>query len=176
VRENTDFIDYLNNILKKNSTIETKNEKEDIDLEPVEKLTIFDRFLKMVSHVIDVFEKQPVTENNGNNQVEIRYPKFLPKYKLINLQFRDQHFRETFMIQILILFQSLRQPINIMQKKYFRIPDKKELSKLKSRINKLLTGADETEHSSHKHNKHISKENIKNTQSKFLNINFQILL
>ena len=124
----------------------------------------------MVSHVLDVFERQPVKESSESNLIEKRYPKFLSKYKLINLQFRDIHFRETFMIQILILFQSLKQPINIVQKKYFRIPDKKELAKIKSRINKLLENGSEINHKDHRKSRddesQKSREEIKRKESK----------
>lgn len=93
----------------------------------------------MVNRVLDVFEKQPVTENSEERQIEKKYPKFLSKYKLINLQFNDFHFRETFMIQILILFQSLKQPINIIQTKYFKILNKKAVARTKARLYKILT-------------------------------------
>jgi hypothetical protein len=97
------------------------------------------KFMEMIRHVLDVFEKQPIPESSDWNKIEKRYPKFLSKYKLINLQFNDMHFRETFMIQLLVLFQSLKQPINIMQKKYFKVPDRKEMAKIRSKINKILT-------------------------------------
>ena len=100
---------------------------------------MMEKFMEMIKHVLNVFEKHPVSESSDWNKVEIRYPKFLSKYKLINLQFNDLHFRETFMIQILVLFQSLKQPINIMQKKYFKVPDRKEIAKIRSRIHKILT-------------------------------------
>jgi hypothetical protein len=100
---------------------------------------MMDKFIEMIKHVLDVFEKQPISESSDWNKIEKRYPKFLSKYKLINLQFNDLHFRETFMIQILILFRSLKQPINIMQKKYFKVSDRKEIAKIRSRIQKILT-------------------------------------
>lgn len=119
---------------------ENSKEEEKEGPESIRRATIYDRFLKMVNHVLDVFDNNPVSDNLESNKIEKRYPKFLSKYKLINLQFRDLHFRETFMIQILILLQSFRMPINVMQKKYFRVPDKKELQRVKSRINGLITG------------------------------------
>lgn len=109
---------------------------------------IFTRFTDMINVVLDVFEKQPIVESSKGDEIEKKYPKFLSKYKLINLQFNDFHFRESFMIQVLILLQSLRQPINIIQKKYFKIPDKKLYSKLRNRIYKILindTGSEKLE-------------------------------
>lgn len=88
----------------------------------------------MIEKVLDIFEKNPLCENNESDLIEKKYPKYLAKYKLINLQFNDFQFRETFMIQILILFQSLRQPINEKQTKFFKIPSKKRLNKIKNRI------------------------------------------
>ena len=88
----------------------------------------------MIENVLDIFEKNPIWENNESDLIEKKYPKYLAKYKLINLQFNDFQFRETFMIQILILFQSLKQPINEKQTKFFKIPAKKRLNKIKNRI------------------------------------------
>lgn len=101
-------------------------------------MTLFERFLKMINHILDVFEKQPVVESSEDCAIERKYPKYLARYKLINLQFNDIQFRQTFMVQILILFQSLRQPINIIQNKYFANYDKKKMNKTRSRVHKIL--------------------------------------
>jgi hypothetical protein len=114
----------------------------------------------MVNRVLDVFEKQPVTENSEERQIEKKYPKFLSKYKLINLQFNDFHFRETFMIQILILFQSLKQPINIIQTKYFKILNKKAVARTKARLYKILTNEAELD----AQNKKIKSEEDKDSE------------
>jgi THO complex subunit 1 transcription elongation factor len=112
----------------------------------------------MIEKVLDIFEKNPLCENNETDLIEKKYPKYLAKYKLINLQFNDFQFRETFMIQILILFQSLRQPINEKQTKFFKIPSKKKLNKIKNRILQIFNNISPQE-SKEKHEKEDCEHN-----------------
>jgi len=100
---------------------------------------IYDRLLKTINIILNEFEKQPVMENWDKNEICKKYPKFLSRFKLINLQFHDFHFRQTFMVQVLILFQSLKQPINKIQKSVFVISDKKKINKIRSKIYKILS-------------------------------------
>jgi hypothetical protein len=102
--------------------------------------SILSRFLMMIHKVLDIFEDQPLSETPDSYKIETKYPKYIPEYKLINLQFNDFQFRQTFMAQILILLQSLRQPVNVLQTKYFKISDTKPLLKTKTRIYSLLSG------------------------------------
>lgn len=108
----------------------------------------------MILKILELFQKNPIENSKECEQVEKNYSKYLskydrlcrrrislsyrPKYKLINLQFNDFQFRETFMIQILILFQSLKQPINPTQKETFKLLHKSKMSLIKKKIHQLL--------------------------------------
>ena len=105
----------------------------------VENMSIFQRFMKMVTKVLDVFKNQPLFESPDSYKIETKYPKYIPEYSLIHLQFNDFQFRQTLMTQILILMQSLQNPVNMSQTKCFKIHDAKSLQDMKSRICKLLS-------------------------------------
>lgn len=161
---NEDFKDFLGDVNnEENNSGDNEEDKSKSTKKPTDN-NIFSRFIDMVDRVLDVFEKQPVTESSEERQIEKKYPKFLSKYKLINLQFNDFHFRETFMIQILILFQSLKQPINIIQTKYFKILNKKAVSRTKSRIYRILTNEAELD----AHNKKVKSEEDKDSEPSHL--------
>ena len=128
-------------------------------------MSIFQRFMKMVTKVLDVFKSQPIFESPDSYKIETKYPKYIPEYSLIHLQFNDFHFRQTFMTQILILMQSVQKPVNMSQKKCFKIHDTKPLQEMKSRIYKILNNESEPNKNNHdigniKHHKQKGKISV----------------
>lgn len=97
----------------------------------------------MVNAVLNIFEAQPLRESPELTKIEKKYPKYIPSFSLLRLQFWDYQFRQTFMTQILILFQSFKTPVNVLQKKYFQNIDYEKIIIVKSRIDKILKNDDE---------------------------------
>jgi len=132
--ENDDFKDYLNFESKDYESEGSKSQQSNLG----EYKPLFQRFLKMTHKVLDIFENQPLSSSPEAYHIERKYPKYLAEYKLINLQFNDFQFRQTFMIQILVLLQSLKQPVNQVQTKYFKISNFGALAQIKNRIYSIL--------------------------------------
>lgn len=80
---NQDFKDYLKHKARKHKNIEDeKSEKKDSGTQ-----TIFDRFLEMVNAVLNIFEAQPLRESPELTKIEKKYPKYIPSFSLLRLQF-----------------------------------------------------------------------------------------
>jgi hypothetical protein len=58
--------------------------------------------LQVIRSFLSRFKSQPLHFDKSNAQILERYPKYLSKFSLLNLQFNDSLFRETFYTQVLI--------------------------------------------------------------------------
>ncbi|TNV82285.1 hypothetical protein FGO68_gene5609 [Halteria grandinella] len=102
-----------------------KEEGEALDIEDAHtKLPLIDsnlgKVIQTVREILQQFHSQPLKNKDKEGAGIFRkYPKYLTRYSLLHLQFQDQLFRETFLVQILIFTQALKNPINVGQKKYF---------------------------------------------------------
>ena len=49
--------------------------------------------------------------NKKSSKIVSNYPKYLSKFTLLRLQFKDYMFRETFVYQVIVFLDCLRRPI-----------------------------------------------------------------
>ena len=77
----------------------------------------FAQLSRAVSRVLDVFEKNSLISEGY--RIQRKYPKYLSKFELLDLQLKDAAFRETFLIQLQILLETLKHPVNALQRKAF---------------------------------------------------------
>ena len=84
---------------------------------------------------MSAFESQPPKLSTTTDPY-ISYPKYLPKYKLLPLQTQDPKFCISFMLQLLVLFESFAKPVSQVQKKYFMLGDaeKRTIEQVAERI------------------------------------------
>ena len=54
---------------------------------------------------------------------QLHFPKNLSKQKLLSFQLKDNRFCQTFMTEIIILFDSFSKPINAHQKRAFTLSE-----------------------------------------------------
>jgi len=89
--------------------------------------------------ILNAFEAQPPKLSSTAEPYQ-SYPKYLPKYKLLALQIQDPKFCLNFLLQLLILFESLLKPVSPIQKKYFVFnePDKRNIEQFIERIYKVF--------------------------------------
>ena len=70
-------------------------------------------FIQILYHMevfLNRFQESPI-ETNKNAKIQVNYPKYLAKFSLLNLQFNDIMFRKTFMYQIMVFVDWIRNPI-----------------------------------------------------------------
>jgi len=96
--------------------------------------------MQTVDVILGAFEANPHKVLHTDEPF-ISYPKYLPKYKLLPLQVQDPKFCVTLMLQLLFLFESLKKPVSIVQKKTFTIGDseKRTIDQTAKRICKILS-------------------------------------
>ena len=78
---------------------------------------------------------------NENNDSILTYPKYLTSQDLFDLQLQDCSFRNTILIQFLIVLRSFLKPVTVTQKKLFFFTDSQVnylLMKKKKQIKELL--------------------------------------
>ena len=68
-------------------------------------------FCSGLDRVLDVFSAQPLMSGESSTQWSESSVKYLTSSKLIGLQLQDPSFRRQFMVQCLILFHFVRDPI-----------------------------------------------------------------
>lgn len=90
----------------------------------------------MLTEMIEHFQQSP----NQSTSVVEKYPKYLTKYSLMSLQKDDSALKMVFCIQVLILLQTLSQPILIEQKRDIKLTDddRSRLGILKLAIFKMI--------------------------------------
>jgi hypothetical protein len=77
--------------------------------EPVSKLL---QVLVQVEAFFNRFQKDPIPFVDKNNAKTVSsYPKYLQKFSLLSLQFKDFMFRETFIYQVIVFLDCLKNPI-----------------------------------------------------------------
>lgn len=78
------------------------------------------KVMQTIKDIISRFKSQPLLHIDKDNiQILKKYPKYLTRFSLLHLQFQDYLFRETFLVQILVFIDTLNNPNNNIQKKYF---------------------------------------------------------
>ena len=65
----------------------------------------------MIDGYLKKFDATCHTADNQNARIVEKYPKYLSKFSLIDLQFDDFLFRETFLFQVLIFTRTVMQPV-----------------------------------------------------------------
>ena len=68
-------------------------------------------FLSVLSDLLSHFEATQKSIERSSARIVEKYPKFLSKFALFALQMDDSLFRETFMVQILVFSQAIKDPI-----------------------------------------------------------------
>lgn len=58
--------------------------------------------LSVVKSFLERFNSQPLHVEHSNAQIQLKYPKYLSKFSLLNLQLNDSLFRVTFLTQMAI--------------------------------------------------------------------------
>lgn len=82
------------------------------------------KVMQTIKDIISRFKSQPLLHIDKDNvPILKKYPKDLTGFSLLHLQFQDYLFRETFLVQILVFIDTLNNPNNNSQKKYFGIND-----------------------------------------------------
>ena len=101
----------------------------------------FLRFLDVVSGVIEQFRQ---SGGCRNSKIIEKYPKYLTKFSLMQLQKDDASIRIVFCIQVLVLVQTLCQPILVEQKRDLKITDdeKVRLNEVKADVLSLILAND----------------------------------
>ncbi|CDW71534.1 UNKNOWN [Stylonychia lemnae] len=104
--------------------------------------------LSTIRDFISKFMSQPIQVDKDNAQILLKYPKYLSKHSLLNLQFQDYLFRENFLTQVLIFTQTIANPINLQQKKFFIITEdeKKLVQNIEQRVSQLLQDSIDQNH------------------------------
>ena len=99
--------------------------------------------LTTINDVLRSFNQEPIQRmDKSHAQILKKYPKYLTHFSLLNKQFKDYLFRETFLVQVLIFIQGLLNPINQGQKRCFDkvTPlEKESLAKLQRKIHDMLS-------------------------------------
>jgi hypothetical protein len=81
------------------------------------------RFLDAVRRVIEHFKQ---SGGSRHSKIIEHYPKYLTKFSLMSLQKDDASLRMVFCIQVLVLAQTLGQPILVEQKRDIKMTDQEK--------------------------------------------------
>lgn len=71
--------------------------------------------LRVIQTFLDRFNSQPLHTEHSNAQIQLKYPKYLSKFSLLNLQLNDSTFRATFLTQVSIFLRTIQTPLQSQQ-------------------------------------------------------------
>jgi len=79
-----------------------------------------DNIINVIRYFINRFNSAPLHVDKSSARILDKYPKYLTKFSLLDLQFGDYLFRETFLVQVVIICRTLlANPTNKAQKDVF---------------------------------------------------------
>lgn len=79
-------------------------------------------FCQFIEEIIEIFRKDPLPEAPDIFRQK-NYPKYLTKYSILSIQLKDPNFRKSWLTQIILRLESIKNPLKLDQKKGFEIKE-----------------------------------------------------
>ena len=79
-------------------------------------------FCQFIEEIIEIFRKDPLPEAPDIFRQK-NYPKYLTKYSILSIQLKDPNFRKSWLTQIILRLESIKNPLKLDQKRGFEIKE-----------------------------------------------------